>query len=207
MNVLPLAIPLAIPLVLAGAGCADELDSAPGDVDGGGGGAASVSHTDNGDGTTTTRVDATRMGEWVHLDLETRDEVTAADAVWDLAFQRTKIKIDGGVSGAGGVEVAVVANTDFGAMAAAPATGYITDDPDGDDEDAEPDLAFLRGEGWYSYDPATHVVSARPQVYVVRSVEDAYFKLQLTDYYDSAGTSGFVTFRWAPIASPPGAAE
>ena len=198
---------LSLPLAMMAGACADDLDHHHDDVDAGGGDSAHLSHTDNGDGSTTTRVDATRMAEWTSLDLESRGEAADADASWDLAFQRTKIKIDGGVSGDGGMQVAVMPGADFGAMAAAPATGWITDDADGDDEDAEPDLAFLRGDGWYSYDPSTHVVSPRAQVYVVRSVEGNHYKVQLTDYYDSAGTSGFVSFRWAPIDPPPGVAE
>jgi hypothetical protein len=191
-------------LVAAVTACAADLQPDPpggGDPDGGSA-QSHITHTDNGDGSTTTQVDATRDAEWVHLDLETKTEVTAADPAWDLAFQRFKIKIDGGVSGAGGMEVAVLPAADFGAMAVAPADGYITDDPDGDDEGSEPELAFLRGDGWYSYDPATHVLAPRDRVHVVRSVEGGYFKLEMTNYYDGAGTSGFPTFRWAPVASP-----
>jgi hypothetical protein len=160
-----------------------------------------VTHTDHGDGTRTTQVDATRMDAWVYLDLDSTEEVAETDARWDLAFQRFKIRIDGGVSGGGGMELAVLPGADF-AAAAAPTRGYFTDEADGADDDSDPDLAFLRGDGWYSYDVATHVVTPRDQIYVVGSTEGRYYKLRLTDYYDSAGTSGFPMFDWGPITSP-----
>lgn len=199
-----------MPLALAAAGCAEDLrhdhgepDAGTTDVDG----APPPSHvttTDHDDGTATTRIDATSSTEWVYLDLEGPTEVAAADPDWDLAFQRFKIMIDGGVSGPGGMAIAVLPGADFAAMAAAPAADYITDAPDGDDMDADPDLAFLQGDGWYSYDPQSHVLSPRDHVYVVRSVEGGYFKLKMTSFYDDAGTSGFPTFRWGAINPPAG---
>jgi hypothetical protein len=180
------------------AACADEIrpeNPEPVDpVDG-----AHVTHVDNGDGSTTSTVDASSMSEWIYLDLDAGAEVDAGDAAWDLAFQRFLILVDGGVSGDAGVEVAILDGADFAGMTAAPTDGWITDAADGDDEDAEPDLAL---GGWYAYDPATHVLSPNDLVYVVRTGEGAYVKLQMLDYYDDAGTSGFPRFQWAPVGAP-----
>jgi hypothetical protein len=183
-------------LVAAAAGCAEELEPGSPDADPPEEPDDRVVHTDDGDGVTTTRVDATADG-WLHLDLEGRREVGDADG-WELAFQRFQIVVNGGVSGDGGVEVAIVEGGDFAAIERAPAGGYLTDAADGEDEGSEPDLAF---GGWYDYDPATHVLTPRDQVYVLRSAE-GYWKLQLVDYYDDAGTSGFPTFRWAAVTAP-----
>jgi hypothetical protein len=186
-------------------GCAEDLrpDNPDAGSDGSTPADTRITHTDNGDGTVTTRVDATDESEWVYLDLEARSEVIpddpATSADWDLSFQRFMIRIDGGVSGAGGMELVVLADVDFDALTEAPAAGYITDRPDGDDEDQDPDLAFLSEGGWYSYDPTTHTLSPRDLVYVVRSVEGNHYKVEMLDYYDAAGTSGFPAFRWAPI--------
>jgi hypothetical protein len=195
-----LAIAAALPA------CAEDLRpdqpdaGVPGgdDDDDGGGGPSHVTNTDNGDGTTTTVVDATRDADWVYLDLETAAEVGEGDD-WDLAFQRFKIKLNGGVSGDGGMEVAILPGADFGAMVAAPADGWVTDVADGPDDDADPDLAF---GGWYAYDVATHVLTPNDQVYVVRSGAGGYFKLEMLDYYDDAGTSAFPKFRWGPVEPP-----
>jgi len=190
---------MTVPFALGAAACADDLDH---DHDNPEPGGAHVTHAENGDGSTTTQVDASSETDWVYLDVDSKAEVTAAEASWDVAFRRTKIMVDGGVSGGGGVEIAIAPDGDFGAMAAAPADGYFTDAADGDDADADPDLAFAREEGWYSYDPMTHVITPRERIYVVRSTDGAYVKVQLNDYYDDAGTSGFPTFQWAPIDPP-----
>ena len=47
------------------------------------------------------------------------------------------------------------------------------------------------------------MLSARPDlVYVVHTPEDSYFKVQILDYYDDAGTAGYLSLRWAPLAPP-----
>jgi hypothetical protein len=164
-------------------------------------------HVDNGDGTFTTTVDATSQTEWIGLDLDTRRQESAAtDAKWDVAFQRFHVRSRGGSSGTGGVEVALVPGTDLAKVSQAPQAGYAVDAVDGEDTDTNPDTPFEVGEGWYSYDLATHKLSPRSQVYVVRSDAGAYFKLQFTGYYDAAGTPAMLQLRWGPVQAP-GAAE
>jgi len=193
---------MMVPLALGAAACADDLDHDHDDPDAGDTVPSRVTNTANADGTTTTRVDASGEAVWVYLDLESKAEVEATATSWDLAFQRTKIMVDGGVSGSGNVAVAIVDGVDFGGMAVAPGDGYVTDEADGADMNTDPDLAFLRDMGWYSYNPMTHVITPRERVYVVRSVEGAYLKVQMINYYDDAGTAGFPTFRWAAIRPP-----
>src|SRR5688572_30371109 len=57
-------------------------------------------------------IDATSMDVWIYFDLESQEIVTPANpddsTEWDLAFQRFKVKANGGASGTGGVEVAEV---------------------------------------------------------------------------------------------------
>lgn len=146
-----------------------------------------------GDGSYRTVVDARDEASWKHLDFESRAAVDAASPAWDLGFLRFNV--------ATRVEVAVLAGADFDAIAAAPAGGYVEDAgrPDPEDMETMPGYAF---DLWYEYDQATHVLSARDVVYVVRSAEGNYFKVQMQDYYDDAGTSGYVTLRWAPVAPP-----
>lgn len=52
---------------------------------------------------------------------------------------------------------------------------------------------------WYDYDFMTHVLTPKPVVYVVRTVEGNAFKLEVQGYYDEAGTSGIFTIRWAAL--------
>lgn len=160
-------------------------------------------------GATVVRVDSSRPDAWVYFAFGAEREVTVAGPEsskdWDLAFQRFKIKSNGGVSGAGAVMVAVVRGASFEALAQAPESGWVTDGPDGPDDNADPDWAFnVPSEGWYVYDFQTHVLTPRAQIYVVRSTKGGYFKVEMTGYYDSAGNGGYPAFRYAAVAPPAG---
>jgi hypothetical protein len=156
-----------------------------------------VQTTRGADGTYTTIVDATSMSAWTYADFETGGEV-AETAAWDLRFQRFHISTNGGASGAGGVQVAPVTGTTFAALTAAPTTGFVADAADANG-DGEPDYAFEQGDGWYDYDPATHILGPKPIVWVVKTDGGATLKLELARYYDDAGTSGWFTAHWGPL--------
>lgn len=180
------------------AGCAadlsDELDDvAPAD------GGAQIEHTVDGD-LIATEVDATDETRWVYLDLESRAQLEVDDPqhsdAWDLGFRRYDIALDGGVSGPGGMAAVVLAGQQVEDIDAVPAGPWITDAVDGDDDGDAPDYAL---GGWYDYDFATHVLTPRAQVYVVRSVEGNAFAIEVVDYYDDAGSSGWLQLRWKPL--------
>jgi hypothetical protein len=164
-----------------------------------------LTHQDNGDGSFTSMVNATDAAAWVGVDLDTGKQVDAAqDALWDLAFQRYTVKSRGGVSGTGGVQVAIVTGTTFAALTQAPATGYLEDAPDGDDTGDAPDSVFNSGDGWYAYDIRYHTLTPRPNIYVVRTDQGSYFKVELQSYYDAAGTPANLKLQWAKVAAPAG---
>ncbi|NOK39030.1 hypothetical protein HMI49_38175 [Corallococcus exercitus] len=204
--------PARAALLLAGlaTACGDDLQPTPGPgedenpvvtpQDG-----ANLKHQDNGDGTFTSVVDATDPAAWVAMDLDSGKQVSATeDALWDLAFQRYTVKTRGGVSGTGGVRVAIVPGTSFAALTQAPASGYVTDAADGSDTGDSPDTVFNAGDGWYSYDLQFHTLTPRAQLYVVRSDAGAYFKVQVQSYYDAAGTPAMLKLLWAKVAAPAG---
>ena len=186
-------------LALGVAACGDDLTEAienEEEPDG----ASRVTHLQESGGVKVTRIDARDEGSWVRLDLETGAEVKA-DAAWDLAFQRFGVITNGGASGSGGAAVARLA-TSFDEVERAPAEGYVEDAVDGADDDDYADSAFLGAEPWYAYDPVSHTLAPRQLVFVVRTAEGGHFKVELTGYYDAAGTSGFPTFRWAAVDGP-----
>ena len=162
-----------------------------------------VKHVANDDGSYTTTVNATSSADWIGLDLDKGAQVSASDdTVWDLAFNRFNVRTRGGVSGTGNVAVAVLTETDFAAVTQAPADGYVADSEDGPDRGEDPDSAFQQGDGWYAYDMTTHALTARRNVYVVRSDAGDYFKVAMQSYYDDAGTPGMLSFRWAKVPGP-----
>lgn len=184
---------------LLATGCLDDLKP----DDGGDAGSRDSGTPTEVDGTVnTTTLDASDQDAWVYFDLDSGEELDSAGDGWDLALRRFKIKSNGGVSGDGGVAIAVLEGADFDALEKAPEAGYLEDRDDGDDENSDEDFVFLVGDGWYDYDGSDHTLSARDIVYVVRSTASRFYKVQVLDYYDGAGTSGFVKFRWAEIDAP-----
>lgn len=187
--------------ILSLAACADELTLEPDDRGGPADDPVITEAAD--DGSFITRVDATDEAAWIHFSFDSRAQALPADPAsspdWDLAFQRFHIISNGGVSGTGGVAVAVLMGTPFESVRTPPDDGYTSDQADDEDDDSVQTSAFEAGDGWYDYDSATNRLSPRPHVYVVETARGAFFKLQLLDYYDSAGTSGHPSFNWAPL--------
>lgn len=163
-------------------------------------GLSRITSVDVGRGLTASVVDARDAVAWVYLDLDSGGEVTASDPTWDLAFRRFVLMLDGGVSGDGDVALVVDDVGGLEGLTRAPAGPWVTDAVDGDDEDAGPDLAFQsHAGGWFDYDVATHTLTPKDRVYFVRSNAGRGYKLQLSGYYDDAGTPGWLAFRWGPV--------
>ncbi len=198
---------------LLGGGCEDlsqelmkDAGSANPDATMSSGQMSRVRNTAERDGVIVSEVDAWAQSAWVYFRFGEDKEVTPKDPQnsieWDLALQRFQINVNGGVSGPGGVEIALPAGATFDALIQAPRSGYVTDAKDGPDADIEPDDAFEQNGTWYSYNPMTHILSAKDQVYVVRATTGKYYKMQMTGYYDKAGSAGHPTFRWKQITAP-----
>lgn len=166
-----------------------------------------VTHSEDEESTTITTINASCEENWVYLNLSDKTEVspeTPEDSVqWDIGFQRFKIKSNGGISGSQNVMITVVTDTAFEDLTQAPISGYLIDAVDSDDEDEDPDTPFLAPNAWYAYDEETHILTPKNQIYVIQSVAGNYFKIQMIDYYDEAGTSGYPKFKWDAIQAPP----
>lgn len=152
----------------------------------------------NADGTLATLVDATSDAVWTYLDFDTRS-ATTPDGPWELRFLRFHVSVNGGVTGPGGVEVAPIAGRALDEVKTEPSAGWLTDAPDGDDPNLDPDYAFEQGDGWYAYNFDTHVLTPRKLVWALRSPAGATIKLQIESYYDPAGTPAWFLLRWLPL--------
>lgn len=184
---------LAVTLWLAACGSSIEPDEETDDV------------TEEPGASDEVEIDASADGKWVHFDLESGQVVASSSRAWDLAFKRFHVEMNGGVSGTGGVEVALLKDRALDAVTEAPAAGYATDVADGADEDKEPDYFMSTGEtGWWNYEPTNHTLSPRKHVYVVRTAEGALYKLAIVKYYNEAGSSGYPRIRFAQLAAAPG---
>jgi hypothetical protein len=109
----------------------------------------------------------------------------ATDLGWDLAFRRTQIATHSGTSGDG---MGGAADVEVSALEAAEVPDEIAVDeelplpgpPGSGSYSGNPALAT-----WYDYDPATHQVSPRDTVFVVRAASGAPFALRISGYADA----------------------
>jgi hypothetical protein len=153
--------------------------------------------------TTTT---ATSTGQpatpkhYTFYSLVTKSTVPYTDSAttkWDLAFRGTTVLINGGTSGPG-QGGAQIKTTLFEELIAAPTTGYAVD---GATAKAIPTGS---GNGWYSYDQNTHVISSiAGRVIALKTALGKYAKVEIQNYYKDAPAapgatdpSGYYTFRY-----------
>ncbi|MEI1280468.1 HmuY family protein [Leptospira venezuelensis] len=153
-------------------------------------------------GINTTMVNATASGCWVYINLKAGGVETTQSGAWDLKFKRFVIGTNSGTSGSGsagacfndGTDISNVTNNSFCTpieidehMSQVGGGGFGTAS-----EDANPALWE-----WYNYNGTTHELTSKNRGYLIRgSNGTSYFGLEVTDYYDGAGTSGFPTFKW-----------
>ena len=114
--------------------------------------------------------------EWVYLDLDNQCVVNPSspqDSLdWDLAFRHLSVKVNGGISGTGGVEVRPLCGQydSFPSLTKVPVDGWTTDHIDPNSE--IPVFAFA---GWCSTSAATHPANV---MYFIKSVEDSFYRLR-----------------------------
>ena len=147
----------------------------------------------------TFTVDATSREAWTYFSFAKGSVVEVADPAnsmnWDLGFQRTKVKLNGGVSGPGKGRAVMLTDVEFNEVNEAPASGYAAD------SDANLAIVAQSEKGWYIYlGPPNHwVLPLENRVFVVQAADGTYAKLRFVGYYkDNANKTdgGFITFEY-----------
>ena len=144
-------------------------------------------------------IDATNREAWAYFSFASGDVVEVEDAAnseaWDIGFQRTQVKLNGGISGPGMGSVVMRTETTFEAVTAAPADGYLAD--------TEETLAIVpqSEKGWYIYTgpPAHWILPLEDRVFVVKAADGTFAKLRFIGYYkdnENKKDSGFITFEY-----------
>lgn len=113
---------------------------------------------------------------------------------WDIGFKGTSIIINGGPSRKGQGGLALYEGK-FDEVKTAPSSlTFITDSGDA------PALPTGSGNGWYSYNPATHEITPIPgRILIVRRADGNYTKLEIQSYYknqDASAETRYYTFRY-----------
>ncbi len=120
-----------------------------------------------------------------------------SESGWDLAFRRTKLLTNSGVtnpSGPGGA--ANLGELPLG-EATIPASVVFSVDVLGGDDDDEPENPAAGR--WYAYSFISHIVSAKPNTYLVRTGEDEDALIQFESYYCDDEESGCITFQYTLV--------
>lgn len=143
----------------------------------------------------TLTVHANDAFVFVRLDSEAAVPVTIADSEssedWDIAFHATSVMLNGGAAGPGGVvghclcqnagasDAAIMAMTATSELAdyeSVTAAQIPTEESAWASDVLDPVI-----EGWYSYNPITHLVSAAPaKVWFFRTASSGYAKVHVT---------------------------
>jgi len=158
-------------------------------------------------------IDASADNPYIYVDLRagTKAAISDLDARsstnWDVALKRSSLRVNGGDSGSGNRQLAVVQAATLAEVTAGPATGYATDDFTSADcrlaalPAGEPTTAF--GE-WYGYDVDTHAVTPKPEVYVIQRNNGSRTALRIVTYYGdttNAMRGAFYRVEWKQLPS------
>ncbi|MBI4502589.1 MAG: HmuY family protein [Gemmatimonadetes bacterium] len=130
----------------------------------------------------TLTIDAGDEHRWRFVDLDRGGVVEPPDtAGWDLALRRFHLIPSGEISNLGPVP--------FDSVNAAPESGYVASRFSRDTSNAATDH-------WYTYSYFSHLLTSKSDVYVLRTREGRYAKLQILSYYCPGPTPGCVTLRY-----------
>jgi len=148
-------------------------------------------------------IDARSRRDWVYFDFSGNAETEASPESldWDIAFKRTKVITNGGVTNPAGAAAAIDLGDIPLAQAGLPAAGFLADAVDEERGVENPAL-----HSWYGYNWMTHVVSSDEHTYGVVTATGETALITFLSYYCDDGSAGCVTFQYVyPAASAPAA--
>jgi len=156
----------------------------------------------------TFEINSTGSTTWKYFSLATNDTVTVTDPThsntWDLAFQRYRIKTNGGESGSGSGSAAnsyQKGQTGFDALKIVSDTSTFT-------PDNTISVAVQQGYAtyvvnpvlytWFTLEFATQGTQIVPSdyIYIVKTSTGKYAKVWIKSYYSATNVSGYVTIQY-----------
>ncbi|MCW7492510.1 HmuY family protein [Leptospira sp. 2 VSF19] len=163
------------------------------------------------DGTT---INASSTTNWVYVNLKANASIVGSGDAWDMRFKRYNIGTNSGTSGSGNGGACSTGSTDYLATYTGSECTKVVDVQlsssgggpiSGSTESINPVISapldldpMPAGYGtWYSY--SNTILTAKPNVYIITGENGAKYVLQMLDYYNAAGTSGYPKFRWRKL--------
>jgi len=144
--------------------------------------------------TSTIVIDATNEEKWTYFDFSRGKQVDIHDdssLEWDLAFRRGKIVTNGGATNkfgkAGLIDLGEVS---FDAVENVPAREFIVDTATRTQTE---NPVLLQ---WYKYNYITHKLTARKNIYVIRTANGEYAKVQFLSFYCADKQPGCIQMKY-----------
>jgi hypothetical protein len=156
----------------------------------------------------TFEINSTNSTAWKYFSFTTNDTVTVTDpansTAWDLAFQRYRIKTNGGLSGNGSGSAAnsyKKGQSGFDALVSVPDTTTFV-------KDASISIAVQQGYATYVVNPSLYTwfsleftasgtqIVPTDDIYIVKTASGKYAKVWFKSYYSATNLSGYVTFQY-----------
>ena len=154
----------------------------------------------------TSEVNARDYYNKTHCSLSKGGISTKKTDNWELSFSRFKIATNSGVSGNGKSGACDTNSTNFSSVTKTSCINFTQDTNisyssntgSGLKTNTEPGNSILKD--WYSYNSNNHILTTKNKVYLIKSSDGKdIFKIQILDYYDKAGTSGHIKFKWEKL--------
>ncbi len=156
----------------------------------------------------TFEINATGSTVWKYFSFADNDTIAVADPAnsneWDIAFQRYRVKTNGGESGNGSGSAAnsyLKGQSGFDALkVVSDTTTFFADD--------SVDIAIQQGYAtyvlnpvlytWFSLEFATQGTQIVPTdyIYIVKTATGKYAKVWIKSYYSASNVSGYVNFQY-----------
>ncbi len=139
-------------------------------------------------------INASSEKDYVYFDFSSGKPVRILDASsleWDLAFRRGKVISNGGASSRlGKAGLIDLGGIDFESVAEVPVGDYI-EDASAKTETENPVLLK-----WYNYNYLSHKLTAKKNIYAVRTANGKYAKFQFLSFYCENKEAGCVKIRY-----------
>ena len=131
-----------------------------------------------------------RRDELTFFDFSIGSVVESPDPLgWDLAFRRFTILANGGPDFAGQGGILDLGITSLDSLTAVPTNGYAVNTPG-------PEVSNAATTQWYEYSWTSHILSAKPNIFAVRTADGRYAVFQILSYYCPAAQAGCTTIRY-----------
>lgn len=162
--------------------------------------------------TKTAKLVAKDYSRWTYFSFKTGDSIPGINETnfkersdWDIAFHSYDVRLNGGASGKGKAGVVKLNTEDFNSVTQAPESGYVVDKEEkvivaikstGPVEENQPMNKTL---DWLKFEvitPPNYTFTLRKNVYIVRTAEGKYAKVQFTTYLNDKGERVYPTFNY-----------